>query len=73
MICNQCKKEGLTSKIYRGECKTTAMYYPPFYDENGIQHTHDNNVKTINYACSNNHKWVEQRYNTCWCGWTDKK
>ena len=75
MICSQCKKEGKKSKVYPGVGMVTAMYCPPFYDEDGRFHNHDGNITTQEYACSNGHKWAAEVSSSCWCGWgtVDKK
>lgn len=69
MICPQCRKEGLKSKVYPGGGSTTLMYCQPFYDEGGKYHHHDSNTTRYNYSCSNGHEWVEYSKGSCWCGW----
>ncbi len=73
MICPECKKEGLKSTVYPGVGMTTAMYFSPFYDEEGNYHDHDANTTTTDYSCSNGHKWIEKTTGSCWCGWPDKE
>ncbi len=72
MICKQCKEESKTSTITPGIALITCMYCAPYYDEQGKLHDHDYNTATVNYICSNEHQWQEIKYNTCWCGWTNK-
>lgn len=72
MKCPQCVKEGKKSKVYPGVSMTTAMWCPPFYDEEGNYHHHDSNVTTTEYSCSNGHKWTEKTSGSCWCGWGKK-
>lgn len=69
MICEKCKEQGLKSRVYTGCGMTTLMYCPPFYDEEGKHHTHDSNTTTIQYECSNGHKWSDKKSGSCWCGW----
>lgn len=73
MICPECKKQGLKSKVYPSMSWTTAMYFPPFYDEEGNLHHHDGNTTTTDYHCSNGHEWVENHEGKCWCGWDGDK
>lgn len=69
MICPKCKELGLRSRVYPGMSMVTAMFFRPFYDEDGELHNHDNNIRTTEYSCSNRHRWVEYSYGKCWCGW----
>ncbi len=73
MICKECKKKGLKSKIYPGVGSRTLLYCPPFYDEEGKLHDHDANTTTTDYFCSNGHKWSEKTTGSCWCGWSGKE
>ncbi len=38
MICEECKKQGLKSRVTPGHGSSTAMYCAPFYDEDGKYH-----------------------------------
>ena len=69
MICPECKRQGLKSRVYVGTSSVTLMYSAPFYDEEGKYHDHDPNTRTTSYSCSNGHKWVESSCGSCWCGW----
>ena len=73
MICEQCVKENKKSKVFPHGGFTTAMYCPPFYDENGAYHSHDMNTRTDSYSCSNGHEWRESSTGSCWCGWGKEK
>ena len=57
VICATCKAEGQTSTITVGGGMVTSVYYPPYYDEAGVYHSHDANAATFNYACSRGHRW----------------
>lgn len=72
MICPECQKQGLRSRVTPGPIVTTLMYCPPFYDEDGKYHSHDANSSSTSYSCSNGHCWTEVSQPTCWCGWPDK-
>lgn len=72
MICPQCKDEGKKSQVYPGMSTITAMYFQPFYDEDGKYHNHDGNTITTSYSCSNGHRWVDSGHKECWCGWGKK-
>src|SRR2546430_16577299 len=65
MKCNECIKEGKTSKVYPQGGTSTLMYCPPFYDEAGVYHHHDCNVKTFLYRCSRGHTWIEKQDPMC--------
>lgn len=71
MICPICKAEGQTSTVTAGAGISTAMYCPPFCDENGRYHDHDRNVSEAMCRCSRGHTFTSVRYNSCWCGWTN--
>jgi hypothetical protein len=65
MICKECKKQGLKSNIFPGGASTTLMSRSPFYDENGVYHSHDPNVTTQSFRCSNEHNWTEKFHSAC--------
>ena len=69
MICETCKTEGKTSRIFEGASWKTAMNCRPFYDEHGKRHVHDSNRVTTSYRCSNGHAWERETRGSCWCGW----
>lgn len=47
-ICPKCKKP---TKIREGMTIVTAMYFPPIYDENGINTNPDKNQRVTSYTC----------------------
>jgi hypothetical protein len=70
MICQECKKLDLKSKLYPGPSYTTATYYPPFYDEDGNLHHHDGSSTVTSYECSNGHSFtLPSAPIPCFCGW----
>jgi len=69
MICPECKKLGLKSKIFIGLSYTTALNGSQFFDEEGRFHDHDPNTTTTSYSCSNGHSWIVKSNKKCWCGW----
>jgi len=71
MICPECGKARLQSRVYIGVSSTTLAYSPPFYDEEGRYHDHDPNIRTTQYECSNGHQWAETTRPSCWCGWPE--
>ena len=76
MRCSSCEAEGLTSRVYPGACYTTDMYFPPFYDEAGVYHSHDGNPVTTSYECSNGHRWSASCHRPCPapnCEWNELK
>ena len=69
MICETCKAEGKTSRVYDQGSRMTLLNCTPFYDEQGRHHYHDSNTATAGYRCSNGHNWVVTSTGSCWCGW----
>ena len=69
MICEKCKSEGRTSKVYVGGDMSTLVHCSPFYDEEGKMHIHDPNTYIQSLRCSNGHEWTEKGGGSCWCGW----
>ena len=70
MICPECQKQGLTSKVFIGISTATSVYPPPFYDEEGRRHKHDPSTIITEYYCSKGHNWSESISGKCWCGWS---
>lgn len=73
MICEECKKQGLKSKVFDKGSSTTYVAYLPFYDEDGKEHHHDANTITTAYKCSNGHIWETKTTGSCWCGWPHRE
>lgn len=76
MICQECDKQGLKSKVYGGDIGyTTAMYCRPYHDEDGKYHLHDFNTTSYGYECSNGHTFTRTIRKECpTCGdWTKVK
>ena len=67
--CPTCVQQLLRSTVHEGTSKSTAVYCPPFYDEEGRRHHHDANRRSRSFRCSNGHSWIDHKPNTCWCGW----
>ena len=65
MKCPECVQEGRKSKVYPGVTSVTAMSWGRYYDENGLLHSHDPNRHSVNYSCSNGHKWGESKLVKC--------
>lgn len=73
MICETCKAEGKTSRVYDQGSRMTLLNCTPFYDEQGRHHYHDSNTSTAGYRCSNGHSWVVTSTGSCWCGWPNEQ
>ena len=72
MKCERCQAEDSRSRATEIGRISTAMWCPPFYDEDGKHHHHDANITTVSYQCTNGHLWqVDLRGSRCWCGWPD--
>ena len=65
MICPKCKDLGIKSTVTQGSTYTTAMYCPPYYDEEGKFHIHDRNHKNTQFYCSMGHKISVVLSNKC--------
>lgn len=59
LICQECKSEGFSSKVFEGYATSTTVFCRPFYDEGGDYHMHDSNMYRMEYSCSRGHNWVE--------------
>lgn len=58
-FCPECRAEFQKSEVYPGVVITTAMYFQPYYDEEGRLHEHDGNARTQQCKCSRGHSWTE--------------
>lgn len=65
MKCPRCVGEGKRSQVYAGGGFSTLVACQPFYDEDGIYHSHDLNTQTWNYSCSNGHRWTVSGTSKC--------
>lgn len=68
--CPTCVREGFRSTVQEMGATTTLRHCPPFYDEEGRRHHHDQNLRQRSYRCSNGHVWTERVEQVCWCGWS---
>lgn len=73
VICKECQKAGLQSRVFVVGSSMTLAYTAPFYDEKGNRHVHDPNATATSYRCDNGHEWSESSRSSCWCGWPEKK
>jgi hypothetical protein len=69
MKCSTCVGEGLQSTVTEMVLASQCVHWFPYYDQDGKQHSHDPNLHTTAYECSNGHTWVENKRRECWCGW----
>lgn len=76
MICQKCKEQGLKSRVTGGVGSITCVYYAPYYDEEGVYHSHDGNRASASYQCSNGHRWSQSSYGFCpapGCDWNNDR
>jgi hypothetical protein len=67
--CPVCVREGLESTLRGGNMSmTTDMYFPPWYDKEGVYHRHDGNTHTDQWECSNGHLLSRVRIAKCPAG-----
>lgn len=70
MICPKCKELGQKSTVTGGMGTCTAMWFEPWYDEDGKYHNHDSNRRSYNYNCSKGHQIFVSPSNKCSsCDW----
>ncbi len=55
MKCPTCVEEGKKSRVTTGHGSTTLMGFTPYYDEDGVYHSHDANRETLQNLCSQGH------------------
>lgn len=66
MKCPECVESGETSKVYdRGQTRTLMGGGGRFWDEDGELHSHDPNIVTSGFQCSNGHMWATKRKISC--------
>jgi hypothetical protein len=71
MICPECKAQEVRSVVFVGGSVTTLMNCPSFFDENGLYHEHNTNLRRHSYLCSRGHRWTELDDNKCPnCDWS---
>lgn len=70
MICPECEKAKLESRVYEEEMSTTLVGYQPYWDCNGVYHNHNRNDVKVAYRCDNGHEWIVMREKSCPnCDW----
>ena len=65
MICPECKAQGLRSTVHSGGGSITLMGFSPYWDEDGVYHSHDPNQVSVSYHCSGGHSWGESKLRAC--------
>ena len=65
MKCPKCVEAGLTSILYCEGVTTTNLGFYPYYDENGVFHSHDPNWKVHLYSCSRGHRTEIRKKKKC--------
>ncbi len=63
VICSICADRGDKSILREYGCAVTDMGWYPYYDENGMRHSHNPNGVGYYLECSNGHEWWPN--NTC--------
>ena len=64
--CQECVDSGQRSKVYGGDiCSRTLMGYHSYYDEDGARHSHDPNISSYFFRCSNGHTWQKKVTTPC--------
>lgn len=65
MICSECNKKGMKSKVFLNLGAVTCMPIHSYYDEEGNYHYHNGNGQPIRYHCTNGHIWHELKFKEC--------
>lgn len=65
MRCEQCKIDGLRSKMRTAGSTTTLMGGTQFYDEENQYHVHDPNITTTRWKCDWGHITLEKSTPKC--------
>ena len=65
MKCPECVKDGERSIVRDLGGSTTLLGWSPFWDEDGVHHSHDPNRHSNQYSCSRGHTWTEGFYPQC--------
>lgn len=70
--CEACQEQKLKSKVFCDGETRTLLGWKPYYDEEGVYHSHNPNNAQECYKCSNGHMWVENVKIPCpvtYCDW----
>lgn len=68
MICEECKKQGLKSRVDEGMAVCSPLGGGrTFWDEEGREHYHNRDITGTSYRCSNGHEWMVRHQHKCWC------
>jgi len=65
MVCPKCKEENKKSHLYLQGGFVTCMGYERYYDEDGNYHSHDTNVHSEVFNCSNGHRFSVKKLIKC--------
>lgn len=66
--CPFCEKEGKKSSLPIPGSTTTDIYCPPYFDEEGEYHNHDENWNTAIWECSLGHRFMRRTRSSCPAG-----
>jgi hypothetical protein len=47
----------------------TLLGFRPLRDDQGREHRHDPNRRSMAMRCEAGHRWVRHWFVSCWCGW----
>jgi hypothetical protein len=69
MICPECQRFNQRSIIRITRTTPGSLAKDHYFDEDGVEHTHNPNVVVTEYSCSNGHRFAERSSWQCWCGY----
>lgn len=70
VICPVCAAANQRSTVWSGGTGTTCAGFTPYWDDQGVYHSHDTNRHRTRYNCSNGHVWTREWYRKCpSCAW----
>ena len=60
MICAECQRQGLKSLIIVPAVgvRLATLRFPAYYDENGTYHRVQDDKTTLEWECSQGHRWT---------------
>jgi hypothetical protein len=68
MKCPLCVEQGLRSTVRSLGATVTLLGHRPWWDEDGVYHSHDPNRHTMEFCCSKEHIWRSVSHLPCPAG-----
>ena len=65
LFCTECQEAGLKSRVRSHGGRSTLIGFRPYHDGEGAFHSHDPNISTSGYSCSNGHTFTRKTKKLC--------